>query len=93
MRPGAEIAEPGKAQFAIAAHPLGHGLAAHLEPGGSRLERRPLAHHHFGHLFSTKNHESGILVVVHSVSLENLIARHNQCSRSDRMDNLLKPHT
>ena len=39
------------------------------------------------------NRQSGILVVVHSVSPGKLILRKTSFSRSDRMDNLLKLHS
>jgi hypothetical protein len=37
-----------------------------------------LRDNHFGHLLSTMNRQSGILVIVHSISWRNPIARHNQ---------------
>src|SRR3954447_18748071 len=78
MRPGAEISQPLPAPLTVTAHPFGHRLDADFEPRSRSLQGGPLVNHHSRHLLSTPNQGSGILVIVHSVSSENLVARHNQ---------------
>src|SRR5665213_2665407 len=78
MRPGTEVFEPGRARLLVTTGPLGRGLGADVESRCSGFQRRTPLHNHFRQLLSTMNRQSGILVIVHSVSPEKLIARHNQ---------------
>src|SRR5271157_3407292 len=94
MRTGTQVCEPGPAELAIAAHPLGRSLGADAEGGCSRLLRATPLDNHFGNLLSTINGQLGILVIVHSISSwKTGLLVTTSFSRSDRMDNLLKLHT
>ena len=78
--------------LSIAVHPFGRSLIAHVESRCSGFQRTALLKHISGHLLSTMNGQSGILVIVHSIPPGNLIRRRTSFSQSDRMDNLLKLH-
>src|SRR5208283_3365966 len=65
-RPATTVHKSGLPQLAIACHPFGRGLRAHV--GGGRRQRASALDHPLGHLFSTPNHRSCILVIVHLVS-------------------------
>src|SRR6202021_101508 len=93
MRPGTKIAKSGAALLTIAAYPLGRSVGGHIESLRRHLQGTTLFDNHPRHLLSTVNRQSGILVVVHSVSLKNSLLVTTSFSRSDRMDNLLKLHT
>src|ERR1700723_3537376 len=93
MRPGTKIAKSGAALLTIAAYPLGRSFGGHIESLRRHLQGTTLFDNHPRHLLSTVNRQSGILVVVHSVSLKNSLLVTTSFSRSDRMDNLLKLHT
>src|SRR5579864_1820774 len=93
MRPGAAILQPRRPLLPIPPHPFGSGLLTDPEDARGGLVCRPAIDNHFGQLLSTVNRQSGILVVVHSVSLKNCLLVTTSFSCSDRMDNLLKLHT
>src|ERR1700735_242712 len=93
MRPGTKIAKSGAALLTIAAYPLGRSFGGHIESLRRHLQGTTLFDNHPRHLLSTVNRQSGILVVVHSVSLKNSLLVTTSFSRSDRMENLLKLHT
>src|SRR5208337_479063 len=67
-RPATTVHKSGLPQLAIACHPFGRGLRAHVGGGCGRRQRASALDHPLGHLFSTPNHRSCILVIVHLVS-------------------------
>ena len=62
------VGQPGHALLPIPPHPLGRGLRCDVEAGRGQLQRHTLFKHFLGYLLSTMYRQSGILVVVHSVS-------------------------
>ena len=81
MRPRAEVPQSCQPMGLISAYPLGGGLGAHVEAGRGQLQRASLQKNFSGQLLSTMNRQSGILVIVHSISPKVLVARHNQLLR------------
>src|SRR5580658_2602955 len=78
MRPGAEVSKPGRPRLLVTTGPLGGGFGADVESRCSGFQRATPLNNHFRQLLSTMNRQSGILVIVHSISSEKLVARHNQ---------------
>jgi hypothetical protein len=74
VRPGGAIGHGLPAALAVTAPPLGGGFRTDVEGGGRRLPRQSFAHNSLRQSFSTKGRQSCILVNVHSISPECVIA-------------------
>jgi hypothetical protein len=89
----AAIRQPAPAVATVTTGPLGRSARADFELGCSRVQSHPVDQDSLCQRLSTVNSKSCILVNVHSISRENVIALTISISRSGRMDNLLKDHS
>jgi hypothetical protein len=72
--------------------PLGSGFDADFELGCSRVQSHTLEQDFSSEFFSQNGSKSGILMDVHSVSVDRDCFTQSASPVFDRMDNLLKDH-
>jgi len=87
------VAQGRTPSLPIPPDPLGRGLRRDAEAGRGQLQRHPLLQNSSGQQLSTPDRQSGILVIVHSVSFSKLLVRTISFYDPVRMDNLLRLHT